>query len=140
MVDPRDGAWHFGRLMAQMSGTVPPEVFVRNWLAHWETHQVVNGFTVPARPFITQGVIGPWPKHPDGRLDLTKAPLRLLAIVNRLDLRDLSLGSAGEGRFVFGVLDANGNPTQFTVILEYDLPTQTQADVLTWARRWHALG
>jgi hypothetical protein len=74
-----------------------------------------------------------------GKLDLTKAPLRLLAIGNRLDLRNLAAGKAGEGRFVFGVLDG-GTPRQFTVILEYNLPGSTQADVASWAARWHALG
>ena len=64
--------------------------------------------------------------------------MRLLAIVNRFDLR--STGNAGEGRFVFGVLDAAGNPMQFTVILEYKLPAANAAAVQTWANDWHALG
>ncbi|MFP2905289.1 Ig-like domain-containing protein [Pyxidicoccus sp. 3LFB2] len=135
-----DGAWSFGRLAAQMAGSVPPEDFVRNWLAQWETAQTVNGQNVPARTAIIPQLINGWPKRPDGKLDLTKSPMRLLAIVNRMDVRDLSLGSAGEGRFVFGVLDASGNAQQFTVILEYDLPAQTRMDVRDWANRWHALG
>src|SRR5690606_25822782 len=49
-------------------------------------------------------------------------------------------GNAGEGRFVFGVLDRNGNSTQFTVILEYRLPAKTPADIRVWAKDWHALG
>jgi len=138
--DPRDGAWSFGRLMARMSGTVPPEDFVRGWLAHWETAQTVNGQTVPARTAILPRVIDAWPRRADGKLDLTRAPLRLLAIVSRVDLRDLSLGSAGEGRFVFGVLGPSGQSLPFTVILEYDLPAQTRADVKAWAQRWHELG
>ncbi|NNB94098.1 Ig-like domain-containing protein [Corallococcus exiguus] len=135
-----DGAWSFGRLMAQMSGPVAPEDFVRNWLAQWETGQTVNGQLISARSSITPQIINAWPKRPNGKLDLTKSPMRLLAIVNRVDVRDLSLGSAGEGRFVYGVLDAGGNPLQFTVILEYDLPAKTRMDVLDWANRWHALG
>jgi hypothetical protein len=138
--DPRDGAWSFGRLMAKMSGPVPPEDFVRSWLAHWETAQTVNGQTVPARTAILSQVTNAWPRRADGKLDLTRAPLRLLAIVNRVDLRDLSLGSAGEGRFVFGVLGPSGQSLPFTVILEYDLPAQTRADVKAWAQRWHQLG
>jgi hypothetical protein len=85
-------------------------------------------------------VIRDWPKRPNGALDLTRAPFRLLAIVNRLDLRNLAAGKAGEGRFIFGVLDSAGNPLQFTVILEYDLPGSTQVDVARWASRWHFLG
>jgi hypothetical protein len=95
---------------------------------------------VPARPAVRSQVLDAWPKLPDGRLDLTRAPLRLLAVVNRLDLRKTSAGSAGEGRFVFGVLDAGGNPTQFTVILEYNLPAASGDEVRAWAERWHALG
>jgi hypothetical protein len=37
------------------------------------------------------------------------------------------------------VLDPFGNPLQFTLIVEYNLPATTDADVLTWANRWHAL-
>lgn len=133
-----DGAWHFGRLMTAMAGTKDPAVFVRSWLNQWAAPRTVNGEVVPARAIAS--VINAWPKRPDGKLDLTRAPFRLLAIVNRLDLRNLAAGKAGEGRFVFGVLDASGNALQFTVILEYNLPGSTQADVTAWANRWHALG
>jgi hypothetical protein len=47
---------------------------------------------------------------------------------------------AGEGRFVFGVLDAAGNPLEFTVILEYALPGGTPEATQAWARDWHELG
>src|SRR5690606_792741 len=108
------------------------------------------------------------------RLDLSKAPFRLLAIVNRIDLRSDGGGyggggviggpiraadapgamiapdamiapapmpvHAGEGRFVFGVLDPQGRPLPFTVIFEYELPASDPREVLGWARSWHALG
>src|SRR5260221_13555849 len=64
----------------------------------------------------------------------------MLAIVNRLDLKDLAKGKAGEGRLVYGVLDPGGNQTQFTVIFEYLLPASTQAEFKVWADRFHALG
>lgn len=136
----RDGAWTFGKLMTQMAGANDPQAFVRAWLAKWETDRTVNGFTIPARTQIRNQVINPWPKDANGKLDLTKAPMRLLAITNRMDLRNLKAGNAGEGRFVFGVTDAAGNPMQFTVILEYKLPATTAADVDEWARLWHVLG
>lgn len=140
LTNPSDGAWTFGRLMTAMAGQNDPEVFVRNWLAQWDSPQTVNGLPVAARPmnaFVTQ----PWLTASGGtRLDLRRAPFRLLAIVNRMDLRDLTRGSAGEGRFVFGVLGAGGNQLQFTVILEFNLPATTQADVDRWAADWHALG
>lgn len=130
-----DGAWHFGRLMTEMAGANDPEVFVRSWLNQWAADRTVNGQVVPKRP-ISQ-VLSIWPKVA-GKLDLTHPPLRLLAIVNRFDLR--ATGNAGEGRFVFGVLDGAGNPTSFTVILEYKLPAANDAEVRSWADDWHSLG
>lgn len=140
LADPKAGAWHFGRLMTQLAGPAQnPSDFTREWLSKWESPQLVNGINVPARTNIGPLVIGPWPKLPDGRLDLTRAPMRLLAIVNRMDLKNLASGNAGEGRFVFGVLDGAGNQTQFTVIFEYRLPAANQAELDQWANRWHAL-
>lgn len=140
LTNPSDGAWTFGRLMTVMAGQNDPELFVRNWLAQWDSTQTVNGLPVPPRP-MNALVTQPWLTASGGtRLDLRRAPFRLLAIVNRMDLRDLTRGSAGEGRFVFGVLGAGGNQLQFTVILEFNLPATTQADVDRWAADWHALG
>lgn len=134
-----DGAWSFGRLMANMAGTHDPADFVQRWLEQWETHRLVNGFTVTARPSIRAQVIDPWPKQPNGKLDLTRAPMRLLAIVYRPDLRALAQGKAGEGRFVFSVLDAADLPFSFTVILEYALPARTATEVQDWAVAFHKL-
>lgn len=138
--DLRTGAWTFGALMQNLAPTSAdaPEM-VRQLLSNWLTDQQVGGFPVPARPSIQQLVIDPWPKDATGALDLTKAPLRLSAIVNRMDVRNLDQGKAGEGRFVFSVLDPSGFPLQFTLIVEYNLPATTDADVLAWAQRWHAL-
>lgn len=63
--------------------------------------------------------------------------MRLLAIVNRLDLRNA--GQAGEGRFVFGVLGPGGEKLQFTVILEYRLPLTATLTQNAWALKWHSL-
>ncbi len=133
------GVWSFGYLMRQMAPTVDQApAMVLQLLQHWLTDQNVNGFTVAARPAMQQQLIDIWPKTADGQLDLDQSPLTLQAIVNRIDVRNLAEGSAGEGRFVFGV---NGgiNFQQFTVIVEYNLPAKTQDDVLAWANRWHAL-
>jgi hypothetical protein len=137
LTSANDGAWHFGRLMTEMAGANDPAVFVRTWLSQWAAARTVNGQTVPARAQIAS-VIRAWPKTAAGTLDLRKAPMRLLAIVHRVDLR--SPGNAGEGRFVFGVLGANGNPMQFTIILEYKLPAADAAAVTQWANDWHSLG
>ncbi|XXX73090.1 LamG domain-containing protein [Sorangium sp. So ce134] len=138
--DPRTGAWTFARLMEDMAPTpADAPAMVEQMFNTWLTDQVVNGFTLPARPAIQQVVLDEWPRSPDGSLDLTQAPLLLLGIVNRIDVRNLAEGHAGEGRFVFGVV-SQGFPQQFTVILEYKLPASTEADVLDWANAWHALG
>jgi hypothetical protein len=79
------------------------------------------------------------------RLDLSRAPLRLLAISNRLDLGDKpdATSPAGEVRFVYGVTRGPGDdprsaPRAMTVIVEYALPdTRSPAG---WATAWHALG
>jgi len=85
-------------------------------------------------------VLNNWPRTPEGALDLDRSPLRLQAIVNRIDTRNLAQGHAGEGRFVFGVLGFPfAQQLQFTVIVEFDLLAQTETDVLDWANRWHAL-
>jgi hypothetical protein len=59
--------------------------------------------------------------------------MRLLAIIYRPDLRNLAQGKAGEGRFVFGVLDSAESQLSFTIILEYILPAKTITDVKNWA-------
>ncbi|HEX6245063.1 MAG TPA: LamG domain-containing protein, partial [Polyangiales bacterium] len=138
--DPRVGAWTFGRLMRDMAPR--PEVapaMVEELFTTWMNDQTINTFTVPARPAMQQVVLDSWPRTEGGELDLERAPLRLLSIVNRIDSRNLSQGHAGEGRFVFGVLGPFGEPLEFTFIFEYRLPAQTTADVVNWANRWHAL-
>lgn len=136
------GAWHFGTLMRAMAGDQDPSTLVRQWLRTWTTAQAVNGLTVPARTQMMTKVLGPWEQRSGGAnqpLDFRHAPFRLLAIMNRMDLRQPGV-QAGEGRFVFGVLDAAGSPLQFTVILEYALPGGTPEAIQRWARDWHELG
>jgi hypothetical protein len=139
--DPRTGAWTFGRLLEQLAPTpADAPALAAHLFDSWLADQTINGFTVPARPAIEPNLLDGFRRHEDGSLDLTSAPLRLLAIVNRIDIRDLARGHAGEGRFVFGVIHPQGFAQEFTVILEYNLPATTEADVLDWAARWHALG
>jgi hypothetical protein len=136
------GVWSFGGLMRAMAPT-PEEApaMVQALFDTWRTDQTVNGFTVPARPAIGPALLDAWPRTPAGELDLDQAPLTLNAIVNRVDIRSLSNGNAGEGRFVFGVnFPGSPFPQQFTVILEYRLPAANETDILGWANAWHALG
>jgi hypothetical protein len=128
-----------------------PSAFVLKWLRTWETPQIVNGFTSAARPTIETLVIKPWVDasgqsgKPDDQvqLDWGKAPFRLLAIVCRTDLAKISpnnVENAGEGRFVFGVLNSTGGALPFTVIFEYRLQADSLGKVRDWAKDWHDLG
>jgi hypothetical protein len=77
-------------------------------------------------------------------MNFANAPFRLLAIVNRIDLHRIDGGAvknAGEGRFVFGVLDPQtGAETPFTVIFEYEQKATNQTELKGWADEWHRLG
>lgn len=144
------GAWTFGKLVEGLAGSTDPvrlNDFVRDWLAEWQTDQIVNGDLVPARPNIDSLIIDPWVQAGGGAkiLDMKKAPFRLLAIVYRPDLRSAPAGygtpgSAGEARFVFGVVDAldpDNTAHEFTVILEYGLDAPNGcSSVLDWAQRF----
>lgn len=141
--------WHIRALFSNLIGGVEPSKLVMDWLGQWEKDQTVNGFPIPARKAIREKVIDPWiTKSPDwkskGELNWKEAPFRLLAIVNRFDLasdpRTGDVSSAGEGRFVFGVLDENQAPLAFTVIFEYAQPAKNEAELRAWAKNWHALG
>jgi hypothetical protein len=144
--DPRasnatGGHWSFRFLVEQMApkGTDPSD-FVLALLKSWETPETVNGVTVAARTQIDSVVINPWLTASGGKkLDLAKAPFKLMAITNRLDLLAKDCSNAGEGRFVFGVTDQNGNALSFTMIFEYHLPTGGAVTPHVWAKRWHAL-
>lgn len=119
------GAWTFGRLMIDMcnqSATgIDPSEFTRRWLRSWQHDLSINFDNVTNRnPEIVAQVISDWETAsggPDAPLDLGIAPFRLLAIVNRLDLRgNPGYGGVndsdpcnpscigGEGRFVFALV------------------------------------
>ena len=108
------GKWSFGYLMQEMANTpmtgISTSDFTRKWLDTWMNPQNINGWTVAQRATMQTQVIDPWVTAsggPGNPLDMSKAPFRLLAIVNRVDLRQnlvYGSGSAGEGRFVFGVM------------------------------------
>lgn len=149
-VGTRNGAWTFGRLMrnivnTQMTG-IDPALYTEEWMNTWKTDQMPNGFfPAPARPNIATKVLAGWPRLSNGRLNLDVAPMRLLAIVNRLDLRgprsDMngSLGEAGEGRFIFGVLDRSNGRCEalpFTIIFEFRVPVQGCSATLNYAKQW----
>lgn len=148
------GAWTFGRLMTEMANEpvtgMHPADFTEAWLQEWASDQLINGFTVPRRAIGMQSFLAGWPRGPDGRLDLAQAPFRLLAIVNRLDLRGNLVygpGDGAEARLVFGGVRCVPLPNwptpetlQFTVILEYGVPAGDCVSARSWAQQWRSLG
>lgn len=136
--------------MKNMAGSQDLSAFTIAWLKKWESAQNVNGFTAAARPNIRALVIAPWllasgclPIDDSCKLNFARAPFRLQSINSRIDLRRTAgptVLDAGEGRFIFNVLDSLGNPQIFNVLFEYQLPASDSAAVLAWAKRWHALG
>lgn len=133
------GAWSFGKLMTDMANTpvsgISPSDFARRWLRSWVFDQSINNDPVPKRAAMLATILAKWEAvsgGPNAPLDMAKAPFRLLAIVNRLDLRgNVTYGggkgdpcepacNGGEGRFVFCFCDreidggsggyGNGNP------------------------------
>ena len=141
--DSRNGVWSFKHLMENMAATpADAPAMVEAMLDTFTTSQTINGLTVDARPGMQSTILANWPRTADGALDLARAPLRLQAIVDRFDLRDLGSCDAGEGRFVFAFVDPFDTffPLQATLILEYKLPAATDQDVQDWASSFHALG
>jgi hypothetical protein len=151
-----DGVWTFGFLMRQMASPNPGAIandadvstFVMNWLNKWMSDQLINSDNVPSRIAMQTAIITPWLNRsasggaPAGQLDMKFAPFRLLAIVNRLDLRGntgYSVTNGGEGRFVFGVLDENCNPMAFTVIFEYGINKTDCESLKAFAKQWYDL-
>lgn len=145
------GPWSFGHLMRELShGTgMTPEDYTMHWLSTWIVAQEANGFIVnePGRAAQLQSrVIASWQQLSGATLDVDRFPARLLAIVNRPDLADRIgygvAGSAGEGRFVFGLLQKNGatcTSLPFTVIFEYGIRGGTCSAVKAWHQRWKDL-
>jgi hypothetical protein len=142
-----DGTWSFRALierMAASSGATDTDAFLRSIFESWLTDQTVNGQVLQARPPVQQVILdqfqiaGSSPR----RFDLSKAPFQLIAIANRLDLR--SPTNAGEGRFVFGLMNSSANPQfgliSMTMIFEFKLPfTATLNTAQKWAAKWHEL-
>lgn len=134
--------WSFRFLVEQMTPAgVDPADFTAAWLSEFEVADgTVNGFPVDVRN--TAALRALWPTTAGGKLDLSKAPFRLLAIINRTDLH---AAGNGEARFVFGAVDAAGAGKPMTVIFEFELPAadpRTGAALTRrdWAARFHALG
>ncbi|MDI3291764.1 hypothetical protein [Polyangium sp. 15x6] len=138
------GKWSFGYVVQEMAKGHDQQEFIKGFMETWLTDQVVDGLTIKARARMEELVLAPWrAKSADGKTyDLAKAPMSLLAIVYRLDLRKkLNVGEGvGEGRMVFNVHGPDGRALPFTMIFEYKLPANRGQTPESWAREFHALG
>jgi hypothetical protein len=153
-----NGAWTFATLMMAIANTTnvqTAERMLNTMLTDMQTTQTVNSFTVQPRPLIGalasggnpgSGLLGNWPL--DGNLpSLLNAPVRLNAIVNRIDLgQNFAPATAGELRFVFQVTAGTSSnqfcasspaPAPFNIILEYNVPSAYTPTA--WANLWNGL-
>ncbi len=145
--DPRAsgmGKWSFGHVVREMAKGHDEQAFLKGFIESWLTDQAVDGLTIKARQRMETLVLGPWrAKSADGKTyDLDKAPMSLLAIVYRLDLRkQQNLGDGvGEGRMLYNVHGPDGRALPFTLIFEYSLPSNRGQTSEGWAGDFHALG
>jgi len=157
-----DGPWTFKTIMKQLASKDPAQPatdaqvsdFVKNWLSKWATDQIVNADTVKARPAINSVILNPWLTKsknagaPTGQLDMRFAPFKLLAIVNRFDLRNggvhgLPESPVGEGRYVFGLINSGCTEAlKMGVIFEFGVNRPKRAtcdEKKQWAQQWIAL-
>jgi hypothetical protein len=136
------GAWHIRQSLARIAGPgVDVETFAEQWFSSWAVNVQIGGTDerFETRPWVAQALRDAWREN----------RIRLIAIVNRLDLAQFPDGdssreptSLGEGRFVYEVRDAADSRLPFTLIFEYALPREggMRESLVAWAQRWHALG
>lgn len=150
-----NGVWSFKSLMSEMANTpitgISTQEFIHNWLLHFAVDSTVNSFTAEATatPKVFSMFPG-WDGVNPATLNIDELPLRLIAIVNRIDLAKTSLygatSSSGEIRFVFGLTLPScdgllpgqvGVPS--TVILEYGDVAKHCSSLRSRAQDWIAL-
>jgi hypothetical protein len=152
-----DGPWTFKTIMKQLASTDPAHIatdaqvsnFVKNWLSNWASDQIINGDTVQARTALNTRILNPWLSRsrnagaPVGQLDMRFAPFKLLAIVNRFDLRDgqvhgISGSPVGEGRYVFCLINSTcTDASRMGVILEFGVNKPNTCDARkAWVQQW----
>lgn len=156
-----NGAWSFRHAIESMTPvSATASDFVLGWLKDWEQRKSFNGAPLDREPRdygLRATLLCPWLRStPENgcnadcstctttKLDLALAPLRLIAISNRMDLADKAdaAGPNGEGRLLFALTsgpadDPQSRPLPMTLIMEYRLPTDLSR--VEWANQWHTL-
>jgi hypothetical protein len=139
------GALSFRRALKRLAGNQDLNTFTVNWLKTWATNQqlMVGGVSrsAEARSSVTRMLTpfgGFWTHLPGStneapKLDFSQAPFRLLAVVNRVDLRDANKPN-GEARLVYG---ATFGDKKMSVIFEFNAPANIAPRA--WANTWHQL-
>jgi hypothetical protein len=164
--DAADGPWSFRRHLEELAGDrASAGDLAWTWLNSWRWGYSVSALpgianaprvAVTPRSSVDTELLCPWLRQSPGnactptctscndrRLDLARAPFRLIAIVNRMDLghREGACGrDGGELRFVYTAVAAGGAPLPFTVIFEYQVALPAGQDRRSWAQGWRALG
>ena len=160
----QDGHWSFRHAVEEMlPAGMSPSAFVDAWMAEWAPEKTINGFLVDrTREWRNVGVntvwACPWLHATEANgcdadcssctarvFDLAKAPFRLLAFANRMDLggrSDVRTG-AGEARLVFALTSGPGDDPAskalpMTAVFEYGLEVDPRTP-RQWADLWHGL-
>jgi hypothetical protein len=133
--------WSFRHAMESLAAasSVDAPTFVNGWLGTWQASSTAaseGGLPLAARASVQKDLVCPWlrltPENGcnetcaqcvSSKLDLSRAPFRLLAIVNRLDLAETTNGckpEASEARLLFVALrPGTTTPLSFNAIFEY---------------------
>lgn len=149
-----EAPWSFRHLVEMLAAPGDPQVFVRSWLATWQrtaTDASEGSLPLDVRAAVRSELACRWLHATPANAcdatcgtcaseiyDLAKAPFRLLAIVNRLDLSETTSGcvpDAAEGRLVF-VAVRDGVVQPLSLIFEYAVDGTKAGD----PSAWHALG
>lgn len=159
-----NGPWSFRYAISSiMPSDADASTFLLSWFDNWARTTEFNGYPtdVESRASgIQTNLVCPWLRRtPENecdvqcvtcarrKLDLAKAPFRLIAIVNRLDLQGRpdpdATSAAGEGRLIFALTegaadDPTSPPRAGTLIFEYGLPPSLSPK--DWVATWHHLG
>lgn len=162
-----NGVWSFGHLITNMANTPVTGVSAKDFLVNWVDRFLFAAHTHPGsgdatvnRNVSKERLVKAWIRNsglpvPAGALPATwpsltlkveEFPVRLLAIVNRVDLRGNSgygFSNAGEGRLVFCFVDSNNNcnhgnngPGTMTFIFEYAVPLSACVAVRDYGKKW----
>jgi hypothetical protein len=161
------GVWSFGTLITNMANTpvtgITPKQFLTDWVDKFlfgvHAHPG-SGDATANRAVSKERLVKAWMQNsglpvaagalPANwhtlALKVEEFPVRLLAIVNRVDLRGNSgygFSNAGEGRFVFCFVDSrsgcshgNNGPGTMTFIFEYGVPLRSCNAVRDYGKKW----